>query len=251
MKSNIYENVIDQKKFRSTNQLWNQLKLNHPMSVGYVTTLIESRSFSNKEEWRDFYFASGEERLEKARKENIDLTNFNSPQTKNLQLNYGRTLNELRQKGRILYNAIEKKGNPLGITLAECIYIVKYRVIGETWNGIVMRERNTVETLQKQFPQLTFQKVDGANDFKYAIDYEIYLKNKLLGAIQIKPISYLKGKSPSILTAKEANLIKNNSYTNITGKPVLYVYSNNKGEILESDVLLTLHELIQKELKIA
>ena len=53
---------IDPNKFRSTNSTWNNLMLNNPWSVGYVTTLIELVEFQSKEEWESFYYESGKKR---------------------------------------------------------------------------------------------------------------------------------------------------------------------------------------------
>lgn len=232
----LFQNKIDPKKFRYTNALWNELQLNHPMSVGYVTTLIESKNFQTKEEWRDFYYRSGQTRLALAKEKGITLASNNS-QAKALNGNYGRTEEELRIKGRIMYEALQERGNPLQITLAECVYMVKFRVMGETWNGVIMRERNTIKTLQQHFPHCTFRKVSGEDDFRYAIDYEIYLHNTLMCAVQIKPLSYQKGFSQEIQKAKKANNLKNKHYTDKFGKEVLYVYSNNKGDILNPEIL--------------
>ena len=44
---------IDKDKFRSTNAKWNELMLNDPWSVGYVSTLIEAANWKCKEEWEE------------------------------------------------------------------------------------------------------------------------------------------------------------------------------------------------------
>lgn len=53
---------IDKDKFRSTNAKWNELMLNDPWSVGYVSTLIEAADWKSKEEWEETYYASGKVR---------------------------------------------------------------------------------------------------------------------------------------------------------------------------------------------
>ena len=53
---------IDKEKFRSTNAKWNELMLNDPWSVGYVSSLIEAANWKNKEEWEETYYASGKVR---------------------------------------------------------------------------------------------------------------------------------------------------------------------------------------------
>ncbi len=60
-----FKNKLDIKRFNSTNGLWNNMKLNSPWSVGYVTSLIQSKTFQNKEEWEQFYYDSGELRKQK------------------------------------------------------------------------------------------------------------------------------------------------------------------------------------------
>ena len=54
--------TIDKEKFRSTNAKWNELMLNDPWSVGYVSSLIETQNWQSKEEWEETYYASGHRR---------------------------------------------------------------------------------------------------------------------------------------------------------------------------------------------
>ena len=62
---NVFILPIDAEKFRSTNDMWNKLMLNDPWSVGYVSSLIETKEWQTKEEWENFYYNSGEERKRK------------------------------------------------------------------------------------------------------------------------------------------------------------------------------------------
>ncbi|ADO59994.1 MjaI family restriction endonuclease [Paenibacillus polymyxa] len=232
----LFQNLIELRKFRSTNAMWNSLQLNSPMSVGYVTNLIESRTFSNKEEWRDFYYQSGHERIRLGSIRGM---------SKELNLNYGRTEEELKGYGQKMYAELQKSGNPLNITLAECVFMVKYRVMGETWNGVIMREKNTIENMTKIFPYCSFEKVEGEADYKYAIDYEMCLEGRLVCALQIKPMSYEKGFSPEIMKAKRANKAKNDLYVKENGVPVYYVYSKADGTIINHDVVSLLKHSLQ------
>jgi MjaI restriction endonuclease len=244
----IFQNQINTTKFKSTNYIWNQLRLNSPWSVGYVSTLIESKDFVTKEEWRQFYYESGEERLRKINElctpeEKEALLDFTkatptlSKELKELNFSYGRTEEELDERGRYMYQKIVEQGNPNKVTLAECIYMVKFRVMGETWNGIIARERNTVKTMEEVFPNLSFKKTEGERDYQYGIDYELYEEEELLCAVQIKPMSYMKGFSKEIIKAKKANEAKNQKYKEEYKADVLYVYSNSKGIISNDDVL--------------
>ena len=142
----------------------------------------------------------------------------------------------MKEKGKILYDAV--KDNGYDLTLDECIECVRFRVICETWNGIILRENNTIETLQRQFPKLRFEKADGEMDHSYAVDFQVFSKesNKLICAIQVKPKSYL-GNAPYIRKARTANANKYAAYKEKYGTDVITVISTNKGEIINTDVI--------------
>jgi len=57
-----FVNSLNADKFRVTNTHWNDLCLNDPWSVGYVSTLIETQIFASKEAWEQYYYESGAER---------------------------------------------------------------------------------------------------------------------------------------------------------------------------------------------
>ena len=244
---------IDKEKFRSTNAKWNELMLNDPWSVGYVSTLIEAENWKNKEEWEQAYYASGEERNKYIEQNETRLghkleyfNNITIPYNKanyyslswdikNVNTQRGRTKEDFAAKGKILYEAVKDYG--FGITLDECIECVRYRVICETWNGIILRENNTVATLRKMFPILNFVKVDGEMDHTYAVDFEVYKNEELVCAIQVKPNSYSQNKAPYIVKAREANAKKYAAYKKKYGVSVLTVFSTSKGDILNNEVL--------------
>ena len=243
-------NRLDTGLFESTNGLWNDLMLNDPWSVGYVTTLIERKTFDNKEDWESFYYESGEERDNKISQLSIELQNkINDEQLvlknkseiynmswdmKNLNYNYGRTKQQIAKKGAILYKHSQARG--IAISEEGCVEAVRYRTICQTWNGVIIRERNTIRTLKSKFPELDFISTSGNFDHKYAVDYEIKNKGNLICGIQIKPKSYL-GKAPYLRKAQNANARKNQEYKNEFGKTVFNVISNTNGEIINTEVV--------------
>lgn len=245
--------TIDAEKFRSTNAPWNNLMLNDPWSVGYVTTLIELVPFEKKEDWEGFYYESGQKRELEIAKLSPDLQNTVNDEAlirvnknavnqlswdlKNLNTQYGRTKERLQKKGLILFN--EVKNNGLGLTLEDCIECVRFRVICETWNGVIVRERNTVQNLLKQFPNTEFRKVSGEMDHTFAVDYELYKNGVLTSAIQIKPQSYTWN-APYIQKARNANKHKNQEYLKKFGVQVYDVISDSKGNIVNADILKNL-----------
>lgn len=245
---------IDTIKFRTTNGFWNDLMLNDPWSVGYVTTLIELIPFQKKEDWEDFYYNSGKQRQQLVNALNLNEQKIVNNESlirvskntinalgwdlKNLNTQYGRTKEQLNKKGQILYETV--KANGLDLTLAECFECVRFRVICETWNGVIIRERNTINSLQKAFPTIEFRKVSGEIDHAYAVDYEVLKNGSLVTAIQIKPRSYT-GNAPYIQKARNANKHKNQEYFKKYGVPVFDVISDNKGNILNTEVLKILY----------
>jgi len=237
---------IDGDLFRSTNAAWNYLMLNDPWSVGYVSSLIESKEWQTKEEWENFYYQSGETRKKLLGSQAPILEDFSlvrtNPskvkylpwETKNMNTMYGRTREDLQKKADVLREYMLTKH--ISLTEEEAFECVRFRTICETWNGIIIREQNTINTLQKLFSQLSFIKSDGEKDHSYAVDYEIFKNGKLICAIQIKPKTYLS-KVPYVQKARYANLHKYESYFQRYGVPVFEIISTSKGEILNSEVI--------------
>jgi len=249
-------NDLDPQTFRFTNSPWNELMLNDPWSVGYVTMLIELKTFSNKEEWETFYYEMGDYRNNQiaslSQENNIILNDESlikkekqrvtglSWDLKNINTQNGRTKVQLDKKGLILYNYV--KNNSL-ITLEECQKAVRYRVICETWNGIILREHNTIKNFKGLLNNVSFVKKEGDFDFKYAVDYEILLNGRLLCGIQIKPKSYTFN-TPYLRRAKFANKNKNEAYLKEYKVPVFDVISKTNGDILNKNILLEIKKLI-------
>lgn len=243
-------NRLDTALFERTNGFWNNLMLNDPWSVGYVTTLIEMRTFDNKEDCESFYYELGEERDSKISRLSIELQNkINDEQLvvknkgeiynlswdiKNLNYNYGRTKQQIAKKGTLLFKHAQAQG--VIISKEDCVEAVRYRTICQTWNGVIVRERNTIRTLKSKFPELDFVSTSGDFDHKYAVDYEIKSNNELICGIQIKPKSYF-GNAPYLRKAQTANARKNQEYKNQCGKTVFNVISKANGEILNTEVI--------------
>lgn len=120
-----FVNTIAPQKYAATNGTWNDLQLNNPWSVGYVTTLIELQQFTSKEKWEEFYYKSGEMRNKKLKMlspeeqtiaEDYTLVrrgpgsiNKLSWEIKNINYQMGRTKEQLDAKGRELYHHMQKK----------------------------------------------------------------------------------------------------------------------------------------------
>lgn len=229
--------------------------LNSPWSVGYVTSLIETKTWSNKEEWERFYYESGEERakhildpytqilndFELVRYDPLKISTL-SWSLRDINYNYGRTLDDLKAKANVLHQFMISKS--IDISFEVCLECVKFRIIGETWNGVIIREKNTIMSLQRIFPEIEFRKTSGDIDHTYAIDYELYKNNNLLAAIQIKPQSYITGYAHYLVAAREANKRKNLAYTSLNDVPVMDVISKSNGEILNHEIIQILKRVL-------
>ena len=171
-------NTLDRSLFESTNYIWNSLKLNDPWGVGYVTALIEQKQFSSKEEWENYYYESGEKRNSEILKlpkdvrdlldnESIILTDkkrIGELESDILKYNYyyGRTRDQLLKKGRILFT--KALATKIEISEQQCVEAVRFRTICQTWNGVVVRERNTIDRLKSLLKDMQFIKASGEMD---------------------------------------------------------------------------------------
>lgn len=248
----IFECLVDSKKLSATNKAWNQLMLNKSWVVGSVSSLIHQSNFRSKEEWKTYYFETGKRRkvlMKEFSKKEQNKMNSVEPQTingsrgfrkemKTLNFTYGRTIEDLNLLGDILYGAMRATKPDLNISRKECRYMVFYRVIGETWNGIQKREVHTIETLLKTFSEsnVTIKRIKGAKDAQYEVDAELFQNNNRIGGLQIKPQSY-REKFELQKETNQMNKIKNDNYTKTFGVPVYYIFSTVNGEIVNRDVL--------------
>ena len=210
----LFVNTLDIGKFESTNEIWNSLYLNNPENVGKVSELILEKHFDRKEEWEEYYYI------------------------------HGRSKEYLANVGKNLYDAVKPN-----LTLEECVECVRFRVICQTWNGIIEREPNTIKTLDITFRnKFIFKKTTFDFDFNYAVDYEMYYKDNLICGIQIKPHSYETSDSPAVAKARWSNKNKNIEYTLKFHVPVFTITSKSNGEILSHNELMNLHKLIMQYL---
>jgi hypothetical protein len=236
-----FVNPVPPDLFRRTNGPWNDLRLNAPWSVGYVTSLIESRPFASPADWEAFYLASGSERRRRlAERSDAERTWLNEyrlgrPERvpaalRYLNFDFGRTTDELADKGRCLHERMHQLGTHL--TPEEATACVHFRVIGETWNGVVLRERNAVARLQTYFPAVRFEKTSGAFDHRYAVDYELFCGDGRRLGLQIKPASYATSQAPYLVKARQANAAKNQEYRRTFGCPVFDVIARTDGTLV-------------------
>ena len=238
--------------FHSTNGDWNVLKLNLSWVIGSLSTLFRNSKAKYPDYWERYYYRSGEERRrhlvilsEDKRKILEDFTlPYTNPslyrkltnEEKTLNTEYGRTNEDLRKIADYFYQHLRSKPAFATLTPLLCQEYVFIRVIDETFIGF-QREITTLSYLKHRFPTLAFKSVSSEMDTRYAIDSEVYHKNKLLFALQIKSSKYLNSQMKIMKEVTSMNDRKNRQYQNEFNVPIHYVFVNGKGHIANREIL--------------
>lgn len=254
-----FTNTVAPEKFKSTEPVWKELCLHDPWSVGIVENIIELRIQKNKEDWENFYYKMGDIRHKELEKLEADVVKTLNDEllvthdteviegldwkVKNINYQNGRTREELDHKGELLHRFCEKKG--MGLTLNECKETVRFRVVCEAWNSMVIREKNTAEKLQEHFKDLRIVRTDSDFDHSYAVDFELWQGDVRLCGVLVKPSNYFKSFAPYIKRAKAINGVKHNDYKGDFGRPVFEVISDLEGTILNHDVIEDIAEAVK------
>lgn len=255
----LFQPKIDKKRIAYSNLNWNMNKFNAPWNVGYTVKLIKDKNFNTINEWIDYYFSSGEERLKEIEKlspvrQTILKGKKPHDSIPERHLNYkkGRTKEEVKQIGRELYQSVLKTGNKGNLTKNECIYIAFYRILCETWNGIMVREKNSKKLIEEYFMRNSIQihLVDTFAEFddEYAVDFEFYKDGQIYCGIQVKPTSYRANKD-YLIKAKQINKTKNEKYYLKFNRPIFYIYSNENGEISNIETLKDMLNFVNNPIK--
>ncbi len=229
---------IPREKERVLNPIVERHRLCGPNSVGQVTDLILSDNFKEKSEWEDFYLKSGEIRknlIEKQSKEmkKTALKKFIS----SINKKYGRTEEELKEKGKKLFEWIPEEIERLNkalevlgkIDLSDCQECIKQYVLDNTWEGIIKTENAVVEKLKKIGVKKII-KTEGDVDTKMGIDREIFSDDgkKKIG-VQIKPSN---SRGTPLIDAHNKN-----AQSKYDGK-VITIYSDKKGKFKHEEEII-------------
>ena len=119
---------------------------------------------------------------------------------------------------------------------AVCYDYVKFRVLGQTWNGM-LNEINLIEELKQEFPNIDFKKADYNLDENYFTDWEAYSNDKLFLGLQIKPITYMYMNTPYQNQAKLNHEMQRTNYKEKFKVPHFLIYYEN-GKLYEKQKVL-------------
>lgn len=117
-----------------------------------------------------------------------------------------------------------------------CFDYVKFRVLGQTWNGM-LNEINLIEELKQEFPNIDFKKADYDLDENYFTDWEAYSNDTLFLGLQIKPITYKYMNTPYQNQAKLNHERQRTNYKEKFKVPHFLIYYEN-GELFEKQKVL-------------
>ena len=114
-----------------------------------------------------------------------------------------------------------------------------YRIIGQTWNGMV-NEHRIIDRLKEKHPFFIFKKSDYETDKNYFTDIEVFLGQKLILGIQIKPISYKNMNTDYQIQAKKNHQEQAENYKlkNKCDHLILYYNENTLQNYCDLKILL-------------
>jgi len=119
---------------------------------------------------------------------------------------------------------------------AVCYDYVKFRVLGQTWNGM-LNEISLIEELKQEFPNIDFKKADYDLDENYFTDWEAYSNDTLFLGLQIKPITYKYMSTPYQNQAKLNHERQRTNYKEKFKVPHFLIYYEN-GKLYEKQNVL-------------
>jgi hypothetical protein len=162
-----YINSIDPRQYLILERLWRKMRFDSPQLIGLLFAMVEKRGYEDWQAWEDYYYKSGEKRLKEMRRFSEDFrTVLANPFIQDrgklrwpvYLINYfnGRTKTEVEQMALSLYRQIESKESD--ISEAICIEFCRYKVVGEPWNRMQLRFRNTIDNLSEQQPGLKIRR---------------------------------------------------------------------------------------------
>lgn len=206
------QHIRKSRKFRKTNKPWNDHCLNSRKSIGALVYLYKEGKCNSTASFKNYYLKSGE-----------DLQQYPDKDF----CYHGRTIVELTQLAKQFHSILGSE-----YLFSEVCQYIWIRIFFETNEG-VQRELKALLKFQLQNPELEIQSCGVEKDFKFAIDAEVFKSGRLIYAIQVKSMSYLKDQQVILKQTKRFNHRKQELYTKQYKVPVYHLIANKKGDILD------------------
>lgn len=226
--------MIDSRKLSKTNKVWNELMFNSQHVVGSVMGIIKKYNPKTIDEFKEFYYKSGEERethIKEIQHEYwINLDNpteireavinnkYSLRNIFDLNNDYGRT----RAYIKLLAKDFARVAN---LSEEEAFEQVEHRLFYESFKGELL-EQKAIKNLRTKYPNVLFRKATQHEDSYYAVDFIGEQAGKVMLGVQVKPCTYLYKEE---FQHKE-NRNKNELFKKDYGAEVVYsFYGGNPG----------------------
>jgi len=181
---------VDTYDLKFSNKIWNQANLSSPRRVGYLVEMCEQGNFEDKQDFLTWF--------------------------------------EKEYPGK-LFDIATEFSMITKMPVDEAYKATIHRVVCETWIGWD-REQRAVQALQLRYPKATFVHATKEEDWKYGLDFKVYINDVLKGGIQVKPPSW-RGTADYMMTAKSALKRKFELFYNAYGVKAYTIICNDDGSI--------------------
>ena len=215
------------KEFRDTNKIWNDKGFNQRESIGSTMFLIRQRKPKTFMEWAQYYFQTGERRLQLLQNKKLS-----AYERKNIDYYNGRI-------GRELATISYQFAKAANISYEMALNYVCIRVLDETWDGY-LREQSGYTAIKKEcskYKNFTVTEAPNFIDLTYAVDFEIKYNGKPVLGIQVKPPTFESSKLDGVADSWEQNLEKHIKYKQKFKADTMFLYING-GKILNKEELI-------------
>ena len=174
--------------------------VNYLIKEAHKKAIIKGFDMLSRPNWAKYYLNTGKTRLEKKEEQISD--------------DY--------------YNDCVNNYN-IKMSLQAALNIVYMKVVDDTYTDY-LRDVNTILNLKQKLPQYNFELADGLNYDNNAIDVFVYLKENIVGGIQILPENIKKQnqKNPKIKTETEQ---KHDLFEMVYGIKPQIIYASSSGFI--------------------
>ena len=213
--------------YRITNDAWNRSSVNHPDNVGYLIGHISDLQPKTYEEWEKYFYKN--------------IANENK-------------LIEYAERFRDFVFAdsdIMKVYNYHHLHFAVFYKMVVCRLIYETWLGYsaeVEIGEVVAGRLRAAGHSVRMEKLSPKDDNKYAVDFLLFINNRLLCGVQVKSENYIKSNKLIVQNTIKMNKKKNKKFEEDFGVPVKYAFYKRVGfsecVLVNNDIVQTIENLI-------
>ena len=241
----LFINYLPKNIYKFLNSIWTDMHYGSPHIIGLLFSMVEETAYPSWKKWEEHYYLSGNQRIELLQRLSEDFKeralNPGRFSKKEIswpiyEVNYfhGRTKNEVFNIAKSLHNNSHRSFPDLDISFSETLEFVRFKIIGEPWNQLLIRYTRTVSELRNMVPQIQIKRAKIEFVKNYGFQGLITKNDKPRAGIQVKSAGWLK----------QFNLLRNqirnseekvNAYKEEFGTEVFTFFSRLDGFIVNSE----------------